>query len=93
LIINTLSQCATAARIVARRFGREKSIDKRFLGPVAKTASAALVWSEYFGHNTLHIHALPPANPFPLWGAQSIYAGTSTGTGTGVTFKTPGVSQ
>ncbi len=68
-------------------------MNKRYLGPVAKTASAALVWSEFFGHDTPHIHSLPPTNPFPLWGARSIYAGTSTGTGTMATFKTSGVSQ
>jgi hypothetical protein len=65
---------------------------KKHLTPVAATVGATLVWSELFGQNLPHIHALPPVNTFPMWGAQSIYAGTSSGTWVSASFNKPGVS-
>ncbi|HSZ07825.1 MAG TPA: hypothetical protein VK794_04775 [Steroidobacteraceae bacterium] len=63
-------------------------MNKKHLASVATTAGAALVWQELLGHDTtLHIHRLPPIEPFPLWGAQSIYGGTSAGIGVGFVMK------
>lgn len=55
-------------------------MNPKFAGSVASGASAALVWSELLGHTLPHAHPLPPMLPSSVWGQQSIYAGTSTGT-------------
>ena len=56
-------------------------MNNKFAGPVASAVGAALVLSEFHGHQTPHPHMPMPLGPLPVWGAQSMVLTTSTGVG------------